>query len=1218
MLKLPYKVTQVEDDAITLQLQPGLMSIVSDRDAKGRWKDGNLVRFTPSSGLPAKMGGWSQIIPTNLTGGNFTGAGRTLHEWQSLDRQLWAAIGTNCKLYIYNQGSAYDITPSRRFATLTNPFSTQNGSPTVIVTDANHGANPGDHIQFSGFSAVGGLTISGEYNVVSTTLNTYTITASSNATSTVTGGGSGSVNYDISCMSVGAAPQFGWGAGSWGTARLAANLTGSISGTTLTVTAIANGVIGSNGTNTLGGTGVTSCTVTAQLSGPTGGIGTYTVSVSQNVGSEAMTLTQGWSEPSSSSNIFSDVGFWSLGNWGEDLIASPRGGGIYVWKRSGGPFSKATLIPGAPSFNNLVIVAQDARQLIAFGSSNIDSTGTILNGTLDPSLIRWSSSEDYTSWIAATTNTAGSIRLTSGSGIVTAGATRGGYFVNTTTSAHLMYATGDTNVYTTTPLGKTTRPCSPLAQADYNGVTYIMCQDNFMIYDGVLRVLPCELWNRVFGPVSQQQTYPPINQQQFAKVICHINREFSEVWWHYPSGANTENDSYVVYNWLLNCWHAGVWSGNLGGDINRSAGHDFGDIFKAPYMMYYNTATQTSQLFQHETGLLANGQGVFGEFIESYDTDIEDSGGIVHISHLLPSMKDFTGQLTIAPPPLPNINMQRADLLHFDDGANTFVDSGQTPLTWTASAGGADAAPVESSAQAKFGTGSLFCGGAGVSAGTYISTPANTGMDLNNADFTIEMWTYVTALPGSKTLGLFDCSDIANSSGFAIVINQNGQIGFMGYGNGANGPSGTASTFSGIVVSTGVWKHLFVQRKGDIITIGYDGTVQLKIQCQVSGILTTTTGPLRVGGVSANMSNNNASIAGGGAPLRGYIDEFSLVYGAGSYGATGAAGASYTVPTAAFTTPFVLPPYTVQTMLHFEDGQGSTAFTDNAFTPLTWTAAGGAIESNAQAKFGVGSLSSTGTGSMITTPNNASGPFDETLTTSDWTLDFWLYVPTLPGAGTTTILDFSSGASMFTITLNSAGLLTIVPVGWTFPLGNPTFGTITAGAWHHVALAVSYGEVQSGTTLFSLWRPYLDGVGANTQYRQNAMPSLPGSGGLAKVGQSAGTSLAQCFIDEFRFVNGINVWTAASFTPPTGPTGNTSSLYLSSLPVTLKVRKYPADAYKIKGPYTLYSTTQKLSARAKGRQIAIRIGPLAPVPLAAGASWAMGAWRLKIGQDGDR
>ena len=55
-----------------------------------------------------------------------------------------------------------------------------------------------------------------------------------------------------------------------------------------------------------------------------------------------------------------------------------------------------------------------------------------------------------------------------------------------------MYATGDVNVYTTTALGKTTRPCSPLAQADYNGVTYIMCQDNFMIYDGVLRVLPCE------------------------------------------------------------------------------------------------------------------------------------------------------------------------------------------------------------------------------------------------------------------------------------------------------------------------------------------------------------------------------------------------------------------------------------------------------------------------------------------------------------------------------------------------------------------------------------------------------------------------------------------------------------------------------------------------------------------------------------------------------
>lgn len=656
MLKLPYQITQVENDSVPLVIQPGVFSILTDRDASGRWKDGNLVRFAPSSGLPSKLGGWTNVTPNNLNAGQgFKGALRAEWEWQSLDRQFWAALGTHSKLYLYNQGIMYDITPTRRTATLVNPFTTQNGSATVVVADPNHGAFVGDNVQFVGATAINGITITGEYTILTVSVNSYTIMAANVASGTGTGGGTVVATYDINSMAIDAAPALGWSASTWGTPRAPANITGSITSNVLTVTAIANGVVGSNGTNVLAGTGITlGTTITSQVTGPTGGLGTYNVSATGNVGSEAMTVTQGWGEPCSpgSSNIVTPVGIWSLDNWGEDLIASPRGGAIYIWHKANGPFSRAVVVSSnAPTQNNRVIVAQDARQIIAFGSNTGDVNGNP-TGVLDPSLIRWCNSEDYTTWIAAPTNTAGSLRLNAGSGIVTTTKTRGGYYMGCTNAAALLYPSGDSNIYLDNALGKSSRPCGPQASADFNGVTYIMAQDNFQTFNGVLTTMNCDVWNHVF---DQNYVNPStglltaLNRAKMEKVTCHINRSFTEVWWNYPSLSGTgENDSYVAYNWQLNCWHYGVWTGNQAGDINRSAGHDFGDVFQAPYMGYFNAASAVapnlngwSQLFTHETGALANGVVQFGEYIQSWDVDILNSGELVAVSHVLNNFKEL-------------------------------------------------------------------------------------------------------------------------------------------------------------------------------------------------------------------------------------------------------------------------------------------------------------------------------------------------------------------------------------------------------------------------------------------------------------------------------------------------------------------------------------------------------------------------------------------------
>ena len=99
---------------------------------------------------------------------------------------------------------------------LTNPFATTSGSTTVIVTDNAHGIVSGDFVTFSNASAVGGLTLNGEYQASYVSANTYSITASSPASGTATGGGTVYAQYQINVGPEIQSPRTGWGAGPWG------------------------------------------------------------------------------------------------------------------------------------------------------------------------------------------------------------------------------------------------------------------------------------------------------------------------------------------------------------------------------------------------------------------------------------------------------------------------------------------------------------------------------------------------------------------------------------------------------------------------------------------------------------------------------------------------------------------------------------------------------------------------------------------------------------------------------------------------------------------------------------------------------------------------------------------------------------------------------------------------------------------------------------------
>ena len=173
-----------------LVLKPGVNRENTRYTNEGGWYESDKVRFR--QGTPEKIGGWARISVST-----FQGLCRSLWNWITLDNLNLIGVGTNLKFYLELGGQYNDITPIRAGAILSNPFATTNLSTTVTVTDAAGGYITNDFVTFTGGTAVGGLTISGEYQITVTGATTYTIQAASAATSTTTGGGTVYAVYQI-------------------------------------------------------------------------------------------------------------------------------------------------------------------------------------------------------------------------------------------------------------------------------------------------------------------------------------------------------------------------------------------------------------------------------------------------------------------------------------------------------------------------------------------------------------------------------------------------------------------------------------------------------------------------------------------------------------------------------------------------------------------------------------------------------------------------------------------------------------------------------------------------------------------------------------------------------------------------------------------------------------------------------------------------------------
>jgi hypothetical protein len=550
-----------------LQFRPGINREITSYSNEGGWFDGDKIRFR--AGYAEKINGWER-----LGNSTFLGTCRGLHLWRTLGLDTFLGVGTHLKYYIeYGQGY-YDVTPIRRTTSAgAVTFVATDGSSVLTVTDGTHGAVAGDFVTYTDAVTLGGditaAVLNQEYQIASVTdSSTYTIIA-----------------------------------------RAVASLSAiTIDGEYTPTPVVANASDTGDG-----GAGV---------------IGAYQI----NIGLDTSVFGTGWGAgpwsrgswgSAATIDLIKDtLRLWTHDNFGEDLLFNVHNGGIYYWDSSGGLSNNRGVaisdIAGsdlAPTIAAQIMVSDVDRHVIAFGCDPLDNIGV-----QDPLLIRFSDQESLTDWRPTATNTAGDLRIGSGSKIIRAVETRQQTVIFTDTSLHAMQYLGPPFTFGVQKISENITIQSPNAAVAVDDRVFWMGRKEFYIYEGTVNRLPCTVRDYVFDD---------FNFDQAEKTFAAANTANSEIWWFYPSLNSSENDRYVIYNYLEQAWYYGT--------LARTAWIDRG-VEQLPI-----AASTDYRLYEHEIGF-DDGSTVppspIDAFVQSSPIDLGDGEQFVFMRRMLPDV-DF-------------------------------------------------------------------------------------------------------------------------------------------------------------------------------------------------------------------------------------------------------------------------------------------------------------------------------------------------------------------------------------------------------------------------------------------------------------------------------------------------------------------------------------------------------------------------------------------------
>lgn len=372
---------------------------------------------------------------------------------------------------------------------------------------------------------------------------------------------------------------------------------------TITVSATANGSDTGNGGASVSAAYQISTGLDTQVGGTGWGAGTW----GRGTWGSATTISVG-----------NSLRLWSQDNYGEDLLFNIRNGGIYYWDATLGLGARGVSLASlstdtqTPTIAIQVMVSDRDRHVIAFGANY--GTGT----SQDPLIIRFSNQEDPFTWTSTATNTAGDLRLGSGSTIVRAVETKREIVVFTDLAAYSLQFIGPPYTFGIQQLAAGISVAGFNSFCTVDDTVYWMGKSAFYVYTGKVDNLPCPVNNYVFGN---------FNFSQADKAYAVANGEFGEVTWYYPSANSEENDLYVTYNYGDKVWTYGA--------LARTAMLDRG------VRLYPIGAGLDGYLYYHELGFddgSTTPASPLNAYIESSPLDIGEGDRFSFIRRILPDV----------------------------------------------------------------------------------------------------------------------------------------------------------------------------------------------------------------------------------------------------------------------------------------------------------------------------------------------------------------------------------------------------------------------------------------------------------------------------------------------------------------------------------------------------------------------------------------------------
>ncbi len=658
-----------------LQFKPGINREVTSYTNEGGWFDMDKVRFR--FGFPEKIGGW-----TRFTGVAFLGTCRALHSWKALDGTEFIGVGTHLKYYILEGQQYYDITPLR--------LTTSAGDATFLTgADTLNGAIAADSETITidsatGFPASGRVKIDDEI-ITYASISSVTLQGCARGQNGTTAASHADGAAIACCTITVTEAEHGALDNDFVTFTDAASLGGLITAAVLNQEYQVTTVVSANSYQIEARTvsSIASITTTDGLdptflfcnTSDSGTGGSSTVAAYQiNTGLDTTISGNGWNAGTwgrgtwNSATDLSASGqtlrLWSHDNFGEDLLINDRDGNIYYWNKTDGTGVRAQVLSsltnsdGAPTSGKIVLVSDVSRHVIVFGCDPENSTEQ------DPLLVRFGSQESLITWSAAATNTAGDLRIGSGSEIIAAIETKQQIIIFTDVSLHAMQFLGPPFTFGINMVSDNLTIMSPLSAINVEDTIFWMGQEEFYSYSGSVQRLACTVRDFIFSD---------FNFLQKEKVTAATNTAFGEVWWFYPSASSQENDKYVVFNYQQNVWYYG--------DMARTVWMDRG-INADPI-----AAGTDHYLYSHESGFddgSTEPATALAAFIESSQIDMGDGDHFLFMTRMVP---DVTFRNSTAASPAATMTLQARNYpggLYLQTQAKAVTRTSTVPIEqWT-------------------------------------------------------------------------------------------------------------------------------------------------------------------------------------------------------------------------------------------------------------------------------------------------------------------------------------------------------------------------------------------------------------------------------------------------------------------------------------------------------------------------------------------------------